>query len=292
MTTPASGPRAAESTVALAVDVHAEVLGTGFRVGATRPTTGRLLADLLAPFAVPAVTVPPSRRLVVVDGCRRHDTASCVHRDGAAAHEADDAGGAVAWVLAEVNAVALDGYQGFAAHAGVVARHGRAVAFPAQSGGGKTTLTAAAVAAGFAYLSDEALCVRFDGGEVEAYPRPLALSPWSRRHAGLDHVHAHRLSAEEVAVTAAALGAWPPPAGVRLGHVVELVRRPGPPALLESRADEAMAQLVRHSFNHYKRPREIFELCASLAREARAWRLELSDPVDAAALLLERLGDP
>lgn len=282
MTAPAGRPAGADVTV--------EVLGTRFRVGATSDDAGRALADLLAPFATGPAPVPASRHLVVVDGCDAHGAAVCVHRGGAAVLRARDAGAAVAWVLAEVNAAALDGYQGFAVHAGVVARGGRAVAFPGESGAGKSTLTAAAVAAGFAYLSDEALCLRFGTGDVEPYPRAVALSPWSRHHAGLDAVPAHRLSADEVAIPPAALAAGPPPSEVRLAHVVRLVRRPGPPVLVEAGADVTMAELVRHSFNHYKRPRESFELCADLARRARAWHLELSDPAAAAALLFDRLG--
>ncbi|MFP5376346.1 MAG: hypothetical protein ACLGIO_06135, partial [Acidimicrobiia bacterium] len=235
---------------------------------------------------------PASRRLLVVEGCARHGAPACVHRRGRVAHRGDDGDGALGWLLAELNDGAIARYDGLAVHAGVVARHGRAIAFPAESGAGKTTLTAAAVAAGFGYLSDEALCVPFGSDDIAPYPRPLALSAWSRRHAGLDGVAGYRLSPDEVLVTPAALGAWPPPAGARLAHVVVLRRRPGPPALEPASAADAMAALLRHSFHHYKRPPESFARCASLAGQARAWRLGLSDPADAAALLAERLGAP
>lgn len=286
----AAGGGAAGTSPAPAVDVGAAILGTGFRVGATSEATGRAVADLLAPFAAHVSDVPAARRLLVVDGCARHDAAACVHRADRAVHRGSDRGDALGFLLADLNAAALDGYGGLAVHAGVVARHGRAVAFPAESGAGKSTLTAAGVAAGFGYVSDEALCVSFATGEVEPYPRAVTLSSWSRSAVGLGDVAGHALSAGESAVTPVELGGWPPPAAVRLAHVVTLVRRPGPPALVEGSRADAMAQLLHHSFNHYKRARQSFELCASLARQARAWRLELSDPVEAAALLLERLG--
>lgn len=290
MTGPA-GPEwgTADAEVVLASDTEVVVLGTPCRVATTSAELGRVLHALLEPFVVAAPPAPPSRRLLVVEGCGRHDGTWCVHRGGEAPRRAADAGGAVAWVLADLNATALDGYRGFAVHAGVVSSAGRAVAFPAPSGGGKSTLTAAAVVAGFDYVSDEALCVDFDTRHVVPYPRALVLSPWSREHAGLDGTDVHELAPDEVAVAPARLGVGAPSPELRLSDVVVPVRRPGPPALVATSSTDAIALLLEFSFNHYKRPEASFRLCAELARDARAWRLELSDPAGAASLLLERL---
>lgn len=279
----------ADAEVVLASDTGIVVLGTPCRVATTSVELGRVLHALLEPFVVAGAPAPPSRRVLVVEGCGRHDAAWCVHGDGEAPEPAADAGGAVAWVLADLNAVALDGYRGFAVHAGVVSSDGRVVAFPAPSGGGKSTLTAAAVVAGFDYVSDEALCVEFGTRLVVPYPRALVLSPWSRDHAGLDGADTHVLTPDEVAVAPARLGVGAPASDLRLSDVVVPVRRPGPPALVATSRADAISLLLEFSFNHYKRPEASFRLCAELARDARAWRLELSDPADAASLLLERL---
>lgn len=66
---------------------------------------------------------------------------------------------------------------GVGLHAGVVAgADGRAVLLPAPSGSGKTTLTAALVASGWDYLSDELGIVDASGVAVQPFARPLCLS--------------------------------------------------------------------------------------------------------------------
>jgi hypothetical protein len=65
-------------------------------------------------------------------------------------------------------------------HAGVVVDPaGSAVLLPAPSGGGKTTLTAGLVRAGFSYLSDEMAAVDPETRRVLPVPRSLFLKPGS-----------------------------------------------------------------------------------------------------------------
>ncbi len=59
-------------------------------------------------------------------------------------------------------------------HAGVVARHRRAIAIPGSSFTGKTTLVAALVRAGATYLSDEYAPLD-EHGRVHPFPRPLSI---------------------------------------------------------------------------------------------------------------------
>lgn len=280
----------ADTDLTLAGDITVELLGTPHRIASTTPAAAHALASLLEAFPPARAPASPMAGAVVVERCGRHDAPWCVHRAGEAVHAADDLDATLAWLLVELNRAALDGYTGFAAHAGVVARGHRAIAFPARSGAGKTTLTAAAAVAGFSYVSDEALCVDFDTAAVVPYRRALVLSPWSRSAAGLDAVEVQSLGVGEIAIPPSRLGGEPPPSPLRLSDVVVMERRPGPPALVPAPRAEAMAWLLELSFNHYKRPAESFGLCATLARQACAWRLGLSDPADAAALLLERLG--
>jgi len=59
-------------------------------------------------------------------------------------------------------------------HAGVVAHEGRAIVIPGHSFAGKSTLTAALVAEGALYYSDE-YTVLDDEGLVHPYPKPVSL---------------------------------------------------------------------------------------------------------------------
>jgi HprK-related kinase A len=60
-------------------------------------------------------------------------------------------------------------------HAGVVARGADAVMIAAHSGGGKSTLTAAMMEAGYRLLSDEFAVLRRDRVALMPYPRPVSL---------------------------------------------------------------------------------------------------------------------
>ncbi len=68
-------------------------------------------------------------------------------------------------------------------HAGCVAWRGRAVVIPGRSHAGKSTLTAALLRRGAAYMSDEYAVLGLDG-RVHAYPRRLRM----RRAAGWSEV--------------------------------------------------------------------------------------------------------
>lgn len=70
--------------------------------------------------------------------------------------------------------IALLAHDRFFVHAGVVAVDGRAIALPAPSFAGKTSLVAALVAAGATYYSDE-FAVLDPDGLVHPYAKPLSL---------------------------------------------------------------------------------------------------------------------
>lgn len=194
-----------------------------------------------------------------------------------------------------INAAALDAAPAFAVHAGVVASQGVAIAMPATSGTGKSTLTAACLRRGFDYVSDEALCLRYPDGEIEPYARPIALSSWSAgvvtdRLGGAKGVRA----GADWLFTAADLGSRVAIGAHHLGHVVVLDRHvddgaapaAGDAPRLEplSRPD-AVTLLLRLSFNHYRRPADAVRLVAEVISGASAWRLRYADPHAAADLL-------
>lgn len=78
-----------------------------------------------------------------------------------------------------LNAAAVRQCAGLAVHAGGIASGGAVVALAADSGVGKSTLTAACLARGWEYVTDEALHLTRDGCVVP-YPKPLTLSASSR----------------------------------------------------------------------------------------------------------------
>lgn len=71
--------------------------------------------------------------------------------------------------------VALQCFRYVIFHAGVVARGDKAVLLAAQSGGGKSTLTAALMDEGFRLMSDEFGILSTEGALLHAYPRPVSL---------------------------------------------------------------------------------------------------------------------
>ena len=70
-------------------------------------------------------------------------------------------------------------------HAGAVEFDGRVVVVTGESGRGKSTLTAALVRAGGAYLTDELVIIEPENLRVRPYPKPLDLDPTSLELLGL-----------------------------------------------------------------------------------------------------------
>ena len=200
-------------------------------------------------------------------------------------------------LAAEINRLAIEAVRGsLAVHAGVVAKGGAAVAFPGVSGSGKSTMTAGAVVAGFDYVSDEALCIDYGTKAVLGYPKPLALSDGAFKLLGVPRPKPGIAVAEEddgdpgeVLVAPHDLGGVARPEPLNLRHVVLRERRPGPSRLTALPASDGMAAMLEHSFNHYRRPAEAFDLAADLARRATTWRLVSDDPREAGRLLLAQL---
>lgn len=82
---------------------------------------------------------------------------------------------AVATLVWRLNAIAAADVAHVVLHAGCVATSGGGIALPGASGAGKSTLTAAAVAAGFAYLTDEHASLSLRTGMLTPFPKPLDL---------------------------------------------------------------------------------------------------------------------
>jgi hypothetical protein len=264
-----------------------DVLGTAFRIRADDPAIGRRLEQLFTPFRAEDLPVPPENNFSLVAHATHH---RLVHGETTLLSTE-----AWPWILerlmTEINQTALEGFDGLACHASVVALGDRAIAFPASSGGGKSTLAAACLLGGFEYVSDEALCLELASGRVIPYPKPCGLSATSRTLLGLGSGDpAFIADGHEALVTAEDLGGR-----VASGHRLELrevvlAERADSPSVLKplSGADVVTA-VLRYSFNHYKRPEASFRLMVEVAKRCRGWRLAYRDPRQAADLLREAL---
>ncbi len=251
---------------------------------------GEAIDHLLAPFRRSPCGVPGRRRYSLVAARAGTSDHHSLYRDCSVHSRAVTWASLADSVLAELNRQAIDSFAEFAVHAGVVAAGERVIAFPATSGEGKSTMTAACLAAGFDYVSDEALCVEFASGRVLPYPKQVTLSEHSRSLLGISMPGVH-LEGEhpEAGFRPEELGAATAEGDLGLADVVRLARHDGPPRLRPLAASEGMGLLLRMSFNHYKRPADSFELVSRLARHSRAWELQYDDPGPAAALLRDRL---
>lgn len=192
--------------------------------------------------------------------------------------------------ISQLTAAAIDGFDGFAVHAGVVARDRRAVVLAAASGTGKSTLTAACLQRGFEYLSDEALCIPPGTSHAVAFPKPIAISGASAQMLDLRR---QRWDTKDL-LPPAAFGARITEGLVPVRHVVSLVRGgSGLSKLEELDRSTAVATLLGMSFNAHRDPTRALDVVTAIARAAQSWRLELGDPILAADSLYEVAGsDP
>lgn len=272
--------------------LHLEVLGCRIRVRSSDAAVADTIARLFDAFTIaPApcswrttVSVFPleDRRWAAVLGSRTLAVAEAPTE-------------LTADIAAGINRAAIAAYRGFAAHAGAVSLDGAAVCFPGDSGAGKSTLTAACLCSGFEYVSDEAVCLSWGTTNVNAYPKPLALSPWAAEKVGLELDESELRSmarSGETLFGPSRLGARIAKAPVRLAHVVRMRRADGPPDLHETASGAIVTELLRASFNHYKDPEGAFRTVTGVARQAQCWDLTYDDPVAAAELLRRRLPTP
>lgn len=265
--------------LAWVTDRRHRILSRTIRVLSQDPVLDARLDPLLAPFARTDaaarlrhtfhVTDRPEEGLRAFNECRRLAAG-------------DDPTVILSGLISGINRVVVEALTLFAVHSGVVQHGERVLAFPARTGEGKTTLTAACLLSGFDYISDEAL-VLDDDGNVVVYPKPLALTEWSCETLGLNG------SRDETLFTAVELGAGIGSGGLGVTDIVISEYGSTGETLVELPHSQGVAALLSHSFNHYKDPERAFRLATSVADRARVWRLEYDDPLQAAKVLRETL---
>lgn len=200
-------------------------------------------------------------------------------------------------VVASVTRAALDADPGrLHVHCAAVAREGRGVLISARSGTGKTTLTAALLARGWSYSSDESVALDADGPSVSAFPKPLMIK--DPRAADLVPALAKaglRLEPDETSVATV-------PAS-RLGAPVELSVNPHVVVILTREHDDnnvapercrpihptdAVVALMRETMDAGRFGPGAVEVLGALAATSHCVHITVG-PLDAAAENLEEL---
>ena len=263
-----------------------DVLGTRFGVRSDDASVAERVERLLDPFRAPAPKAVRAKNLFALATQRPGDDRHHAYRDCQRIARSESWTKVIDQLLGEVNRRAVEDMAYFGAHAGVVTSAVRTIAFPGVSGAGKTTLVGACLQAGFDYISDEALCVDYSTRAVISYPKPLSLSEWSLDALAIDLPDLEPDSAASKApVPPSKVGgaiAFDPP---DLSDLVMFQRRPGLAELRELPGSHVVTALLQHSFNHYKRPADAFQLVTQLARDCTAWALAYDDPLEAAQLM-------
>ena len=193
---------------------------------------------------------------------------------------------AIAHVVWEINRCVIETCRSLVLHAGAVEHAGRAVLVSAPSGAGKSTLTAALAAAGFGYLTDEAVALDAATGSARPYPKPIALAPesWALfpHPGGPIGVEAAGNGFAERYVSCRALGA-----GVggpsRPVVIVKPAFRVGASTEVDplERAD-TLVTLAEQSFNFRRWGADALELLAEMVRGCECYRVGYGDARDAA----------
>lgn len=155
-------------------------------------------------------------------------------------------------------------------HAGAVARDGAVVVIAGASGRGKSTLTAALVQRGFAYLTDEVVALDPATWTVLPYPKPLDLGRAALELLGLDPEAAPASSRRKAKVPVgqlgrAATGSGPVRLLVLLGDPTGDPDRPGPAPT----AAETLAAILTNTFaSTFDAGSDLMSPLAELARMA------------------------
>ncbi len=183
-------------------------------------------------------------------------------------------------------AAALQGLE--VLHASAVGVDGRAVAFTAASGSGKSSLAAHLVAAGASFLTDDVLALEYANHAVLAHPGPARASVASQELRAMTRAGRARLGRR---VGSTDKPHFEPPstdAPLPLAIVYRVIRsrRAGPPRFREH-APPPPRVVLASSFLPYLRSKERMlnqlAICAQVTTSVRIFDFEITTPVSASA---------
>lgn len=204
-------------------------------------------------------------------------------------------GGVLNYALWDVHAFVAQWARDFLfLHAGVAARAGRALLLPATRDTGKTTLTAALVAAGFDYMSDELGPIDPLTGRVYPFPKQMSMDHSSLGFfpglaERLEDGHELAWGLRQRYVRPEDLGGSTGAAAPVGWVVLPTTERTGPARLTPIEGAEAVRAMASNCFNLYRYRDRGVVLLARVTRAARCFRLEGGDPIERAEVLAAEL---
>ena len=266
-------------------------IGLSFAVRTDRAEVAEAIAPLLVELE--ADTSPVTSYLVTAaevaeDGSARYD----LHVDGELLAGSRPLTATLETVLVDVNRRAIgQARDRLVFHAGAVDLGG-VVLLPAVSGSGKSTLTAALVASGARYLTDEAAVVRPETLLVEPYPKPLSLSAPSLAALARSEISIAEPAAsddEAVAgkrhVPVAHVGV-PAAEPAPIAAIVFPTYEPdGPTTLTALSPEDALVELVPCTFTATWEVAGSLDHVVALVESVPAYRLVFADLADAVVLV-------
>lgn len=180
-------------------------------------------------------------------------------------------------------------------HAAALSWAGRGLVLPAPPGGGKTTLAAGLIAAGFAYLTDEVVAIDPATLEIEPYPKPLSVGagavPVLRHLAILGGSWVWPAPGEPWLVAADTFGSWAAGGPCRAHLLVFPSYSEGATtALTPLGRAEALVEVAANSFNFVDHGSAWLPVLRRLVLECSCWRLTTGDLGEACELLMRLAG--
>lgn len=271
-----------------ALDDGFAVLGREFRIRTTSSSCALLIRRLFSDCAAAVAAGSPAYELVVTE--RGGRAGAKLTLDGEMLIPNADPPSVLSTLAWRVmnDAVAQTRHL-LVVHAGTVAAPGGgAVILPAPSGGGKTTLVAGLLRAGFAYLSDEMAALDPVTGRVLPVPRAMSAKEGSFEALRFDPPHlpsdAERLIDGAWPLRPEDLNAAIGAASPVLAIVVPTFRAGGPAALEPISRATGLEELARNTFNlEIFGPARGLELLARVVRNAACYRLRVDSLDDAVA---------
>lgn len=265
-------------------------LGYDFEVETVDPALGRYLNSVLSPFARDG---RGAHRYVVV-WKPAPDEQFALYFQGERQRRSSDGGSVLAYLFWHINSqVISQSNEALLVHAAGAELGGRAVVLPGASGSGKSTLVAGLIRAGFRYLTDEAIALDVNSGDVVPFPKPLNLGGGSQHllpelRPQLDpSVKRYETTDWIVDVRSVGPDALAPPAPP--AFVIEpSYRRGAETRLIPLRPAETAMLIIQNAFNLRVHGRAGLDLLTAIAERAPGFRLEMSD-LDAACRLIGEL---
>lgn len=176
-------------------------------------------------------------------------------------------------------------------HAAAASLGSAGVLLPAAAESGKSTLVTALVAAGLAYLTDEAAAVDPRSLRVHPFPKALSLDPgswplfpWLRPivETGVERYVGNQWHVSPDSVREGSVAGACEPRFV----IAPKYQRGATTALSPLSVVEATALLAENSFDLAADPRRALDVCAAVARSSSCWRLAVGDLAKACDLVL------